>query len=151
MTRQSAVEDFLAQKTLALAGASRNAKKFGNYLLKEMLAKGYDVMPVHPQASQLEGVPCAPSLAALPRPAGGLVLVVKPEQAPQLVREAAAAGITRIWMQQGASSPEALRLCEELGITAIHGECLLMFAEPVKGMHGFHRWLWGFFGKLPRG
>ena len=150
MTRQEAVEDFLSRKTLALIGASRGGKKFGNILLKDLMAKGYDVIPVHPDAAEIEGCPCVPSLAALPRPVGGLVLAVKPARAHDIVREAAAAGLTRIWMQQGSSSPEALRLCEELGITAIHDECLLMFAEPVKGIHGFHRWLWGFFGKLPR-
>ena len=150
MTRSDAVDDFLAQKALALAGASRGGKKFGNALLRELRTKGHEVLPVHPEVGEIDGVPCAASLAALPKPVGGLVVVVNPAQAAGLVREAAAAGIPRIWMQQGSSSPEALALCEELGIEAIHGECLLMFARPVQGVHGFHRWLRGFFGKLPR-
>ncbi len=149
MTRQDVVDAFLSQKVLALVGASRNGGKFGNTLLRELRAKGYEVLPVHPEATELEGVPCAASLSTLPKPAGGLVLVVQPAQAPQLLRDAAAAGIRRVWLQQGASSPEALRLCEELGLQAIHGQCLLMFAAPT-GVHRFHRWLWGCFGRLPR-
>jgi len=149
MTRQEAVEDFLAQQVLALAGASRGGKKFGNTILKELNAKGYEVLLVHPEAAEIDGTPCFPSLAALPKPVGGLVLVVPPAQAAQLVNEAAELGIPRIWVQQGASSPEAIRLCEAKGIGAVHGECILMFARPARGVHRFHHWLWGVLGKLP--
>lgn len=144
------VEEFVAQKTLALAGASRSGKKFGNSILKELREKGYTVLPVHPEAEQIDGVPCVPSLAALPEAVGGLVLVVKPAESAKLVREAHAAGITRVWMQQGAESAEAIAYCREHGIDVVHGECLLMFAEPVHSVHSFHRWIWKVFGKLPK-
>ncbi|MBE0642571.1 MAG: CoA-binding protein [Bacteroidetes bacterium] len=146
---RSLVEDFVAQKTLALAGASRSGKKFGNTILKELKGKGYTVHVVHPEASQIDGVPCVPSLAALPEEVGGLVLAVKPAESEKLVREAHAAGISRIWMQQGAASGDAITYCAENGIDAVHGECLLMFVEPVQSVHSFHRWLWKIFGKLP--
>lgn len=148
MTRREALDDFLAQKVLALAGASRSGRKFGNTLFKELTAKGYEVNLVHPEAEEIAGTPCVPTLAALPVPVGGLVLAVAPGKAETLVREAAEAGIRRIWMQQGSASPEAIRLCEEKGITLVHGECLLMFVSPT-GVHAFHRWLWGVLGKLP--
>lgn len=150
MTHADAIEGFLSQKTMALVGASRGGKKFGNVLLKELQSRGIDVTVVHPNATELDGARCVPSLAALPNPVGAVVLVVKPEQSATLVREAARLGISHIWLQQGASSPEALQACQALGVKAVHGECLLMYLEPVKGIHGFHRWLWGFFGKLPR-
>lgn len=149
MTRQETVEELLAQPVLALAGASRSGRKFGNTILKELKAKGYEVLLVHPEVAEIDGTPCFPSLAALPKPVGGLLLVVPPAKAEQLVQEAADLGIARIWMQQGSSSPEAIRLCEAKGIAAVHGECILMFAQPTAGVHRFHRWIWGVFGKLP--
>jgi len=150
MTQAQAIEGFLSQKSVALVGASRSGKKFGDVILKELQSRGYDVTVVHPDATELGGVRCVPTLAALPNQVGAMVLVVKPERSAALVREAAQAGIPRVWMQQGASSSEALHACEALGIQVVHGECLLMFLEPVNGIHAFHRWLWGFFGKLPR-
>lgn len=147
---KATIDDFLAQKTLALVGASRGGRKFGNAVLKELLAKGYEVLPVHPEAAAIGGVACSPSLAKLPKEVDGLVLVVPPSQTEKLVKEAAAAGIKRIWMQRGAESPEALRLCRENGIAVVHGECILMFAEPTVSVHRFHRWLWGVLGKLPK-
>ncbi len=149
MTSRAAVEAFLAERTLALAGASRSGKKFGNTVLRELRGKGYDVIPVHPEAEAIDGVPCAPSLAQLPRHVGGLVLVVPPAQAERLVVEAVAAGIPRVWMQQGAESPEAVRRCRDAGIDAVAGECILMFAEPTGFFHRLHRGLWRLLGKLP--
>jgi predicted CoA-binding protein len=150
MNRQAAIESFLSQKTLALVGASRSGKKFGNTLLRELRTKGYAVLPVHPDAREMDGMACVPSLADLPSTVGGLVLAVPPARTEALVEEAARAGIRRIWMQQGSASPKAIRRCEEHGIEVVHGECLLMFADPV-GLHRFHRWLRDVFGKLPPG
>ena len=45
----------------------------------------------------------------------------------QVVREAAALGIPRIWMQPGAESAEATRTAVELGLEVIaDGPCLLV-------------------------
>lgn len=147
MTHRQEVDAFLAEHTLALVGASRSGRKFGNTLYKTLTAKGYEILLVHPEVKAIGGVPCVASLGALPKAVGGLVLVVPPEKAEGVVAEAAEAGIRRIWMQQGAASPAAIRLCEEKGITVVHGACLLMFASPT-GIHGFHRWLWRVLRKL---
>ena len=143
------VRDFVAQKRLALAGASRSGKKFGNVILRELKERGYDVVPVHPEAAELEGLTCARSLAALPGRVEGLVVVTPPLEAVRLVGEAAAAGIRRVWLQQGAGSDEAARIARERGVSLVHGHCLLMFLPGVRGLHRFHRGLWRLLGKLP--
>jgi predicted CoA-binding protein len=148
MTTQASVEGFLAEKTLAIAGVSRSGKGFGNSVIKDLTGKGYEVLPVHPEAKEVGGIRCSPSLGELPKEVGGLILVVPPDQTEQMVRQAKDAGIKRAWMQQGAESAEAIRYCEENGIAAVHGECIMMFAQPT-GIHSLHRWLWGVLGKLP--
>jgi len=150
MTTRAVVDEFLSQKTLALVGASRGGRKFGNAALRGLLANGYRVIPVHPEAAAIEGIPCAPSLATLPERVGGVVAVVPPAQTEKVVRDAREAGIRRVWMQQGAESPAALRYCEENGLTAIHGQCVLMFLGRGSWIHSFHRRLLGLFGRLPR-
>jgi uncharacterized protein len=144
------IKSFVAQKTLALAGASRSGKKFGNSILRDLRRKGYTVHAVHPQADTVEGEKAWPSLEDIPETVGGLVLVVKPEESEKLVREAANTGIARVWLQQGAQSDDAIRYCEEHGIEVTHGHCLLMFADPVNSIHRVHRWLAKTFGLLPR-
>jgi predicted CoA-binding protein len=150
MTSKALVTDFVSQRKLAVVGVSRQGKKFGNMAFRELKAKGYRLLPVHPQAETIEGERCYPNLAALPEPVDGVLVVVPPAETEKVVREAAAAGIRRIWMQQGAESPAAIKFCQENGLDAVHGECILMFAEPAAWFHRAHRWVWKLLGKLPK-
>ncbi len=149
MTTRADIDGFIAEKTLAIAGVSRGGKKFGNTILKELRAKGYTILPVHPHADAVEGLPAYPSFAALPEQAGGAIVCVPPAEAAKVVRAAAEAGIRRIWLQQGAQSPDALVLCREHGLSVVHGHCILMFAEPAGLPHRIHRWIWQIIRKVP--
>jgi len=150
MTSKAAVEDFLAQRVLAVVGVSRDSKKFGNRVYKDLLRKGYRAFAVNPTALVIEDRPCYPSLKALQEQVGGVVFVVPPEETRKVVREVAEMGIRRVWMQQGSESQDAIRFCEENNISVVAGECILMFAKPVESFHRVHRWVWGVLGKLPK-
>jgi predicted CoA-binding protein len=149
MASKAAVEEFLAQRTLAVVGASRDSKKFGNKVYKDLIRKGYTTYPVNPSADVIDGQRSYPTLSDLPEAVDGVVFVVPPAQTEKVVREAAELGIPRVWMQQGSESEDAIRFCEENGISAVAGECILMFAEPAEFYHRMHRWAWGVLGKLP--
>lgn len=146
---RSSVEAFLQQPALALVGASRSGEKFGNVILRELRAKGVRVYPLHPVAPMIDGVQCYAHFKDLPEPVGGVIISVPPADAVTAVRDAAEAGIKRVWLQQGAESPYVANLCLELGVDAVLGECILMFAHPT-GIHRAHRVLEGALGLLPR-
>lgn len=150
MTSMAAVREFVACRRLALAGASRGGKKFGNTVLRELSGKGYEMLPVHPRAEAIDGVRCFSRLQDIPGAVGGVVVVVPPPEAAKVAHEALEAGITRVWLQQGSESDEALAECENRGALVVAGHCILMFAEPVGSVHRFHRLIWRFLGKLPR-
>jgi predicted CoA-binding protein len=150
MSSQQMISDFLAQRKLALIGVSRSGRRFGNAVWKELRAKDYQVFPVHPQASLIDGQSCWPNVLKLPEPVGGAVLVVPPSVTEEVVREIAQAGIPRVWMQQGSESAAAIAYCNEKGIGVVHGECILMFLEPTAFFHRAHRWIRQVLGKLPR-
>ncbi|UCH10584.1 MAG: CoA-binding protein [Fidelibacterota bacterium] len=150
MNRQAAVNDFLAQRNLAVVGVSRSGKKFGNMAYRELKEKGYRLFPIHPEADELEGDTCYPNFDTLPEEVGGVLVVVPPQHTEQVVHDAAAANIKHVWLQQGAESEEAVRFCQENGISVTHGECILMFAQPMKFLHKPHRWVWKLLGKLPK-
>ena len=103
---------------------------------------------VHAEAKEIAGEPCYPSLAALKGQVDSVVICVSPRQAGAALRDAADAGIQRIWLQQGADSPEVLALAKELGLTPVTKKCILMYAQPVKSVHGFHRAVNRLFGQL---
>ena len=142
-------ERFVSGRTLALVGASAAGRGFGSAAYKELKARGYRVLPVHHAAAAIQGDPCWPSLADLPERVERLLVCVKPGRADAVARDAAAAGVRQIWFQQGAESPAALETCRQLGLEAVHGQCILMFAEPVASIHKFHRWVLTVVGRLP--
>jgi predicted CoA-binding protein len=148
-TTRASVDAFVAQPSFALVGASRGGRKFGNTILRELRGKGMRIYPVHPMAATIDGVPCYRRLADLPERVGGVIVSVPAAQAVDVIREAAAAGIRHVWLQQGAESPYVEALCSELGLDAVAGECILMFAAPT-GIHRFHRFVSGAIGHLPR-
>jgi hypothetical protein len=150
MNTKQEIQDFLAQKTLAMAGLSRDEKSFSASVNKELKAKGYRVLPVNPNAQSIAGEKCYPSLAALPEKVGGVVVFTPPAQTEKIVREAAEQGIRRVWLQRGAESGAALAAGREKGLSVVSGKCILMFAEPVGSIHGVHRWFAKVFGQLPK-
>ena len=149
VTRES-IDDFLAQKTLAVVGASRDRKKFGNKAYRDLINKGYKVYAVNPHAETVEGAKCYPALAALPERVGGIVVVVPPQETEKTVSAAKAAGITRVWLQPGAESAAAVKYCDENGVRVVHDICILMEAKPTAFFHRFHRFFARLGGKVPK-
>jgi len=141
-TDMSAIEEFVRQKNLAIVGVSREPKKFGSYVYKELSGKGYGVIPVNPNMDKFEGQTCYKNLREIPGRVDGVVMVLPPDRTEPVIKDAAAAGIKNIWFQQGSESPSALALCSEQGLRTVAGKCILMFAPPVKSFHRIHRFLW---------
>ncbi len=129
MSQRSEIEEFLAVETLALVGVSRSGEGYGNRVLHDLTAKGYRLFPVHPEARELSGHAAYPSLADLPEAVGGLVLVVPPPETKGLVRQAAALGIPRVWMQPGAESDDAIAFAHDRGLGVIAHHCILMLSR----------------------
>lgn len=128
------VQEFLDGDRYAVVGASRDRSKFGNRVLRALLASGRGAVPVHPRESEVEGQRCVASLAALPPGVHGVSIVTPPEVTLQVVEQALALGLRRLWMQPGAEHPEAVRRAQEAGALVLHGgPCLLVEIAPRQG------------------
>jgi predicted CoA-binding protein len=149
MNSKKLVDDFIAQKKIAVVGVSRKKTKFGNAIYKELKQKGYDVFPINPHINTFEEDTCYPDLYSLPEKVDAVIINVPPAQTEKVVREAKEVGIKRVWLQQGSQSEAAVKYCEENGIDCVSNECVLMFAQPSAFIHRAHKWVWGVLGKLP--
>jgi len=150
MTKKESINQFLAPKKLAVAGASRNTKKFGYAVFNELRQKGFDVCPVNPNADLIDGVTSYKSVMELPAGYEKLFIVTPKNETDVIIKQAAEKGIKHIWIQQMSNSPESSKIAKEHGIELIEKECIFMFAEPVNSVHKFHRFLWKVFGQLPK-
>jgi predicted CoA-binding protein len=142
MVSMNCVKDFLAQKRFAFVGVSSQPKDFSRALFREFRARGYDAIPVHLAADEIEGLPCARSLHEIEPPVDSVLIMTPPEVAEILVRECVRSGIKRVWLYRGAGggsvTAEAVRLCEENHIAVVPGECPFMFFPETAWIHRFH-------------
>ncbi len=148
MSALELIQDFLTKKRLAIVGVSRNPRDFSRALFREFLKRGYDAVPVNPQAEEVEGRRCYGRLADIAPPVEAALLMTSPELTERVAAECAEAGVKQVWMYRaiglGAINPKAVALCREKGIGVIEGFCPLMFLPKTAFFHRLH----GFFMKL---
>lgn len=142
------VARFLSLEKYAVAGVSRDPKKFGNQMFKDLRKKGMDVVPVNPASDSIDGVKCYRSVSELPSDIKGIIFMTPKEQTLSVAREAVGRGIKDLWIQQGAETKELIAELEKENLNLIHHECIMMFWKP-NGIHSFHRFLKKIFGGLP--
>jgi predicted CoA-binding protein len=141
------VVEFIEKKKIAVIGASRSGKKFGNSAAKELMNRGYEVFFIHPNTDTIDGHPTYPNLRAVQDLVETLWVSVHPSQVSEILQEAAKVGLKKIWLQQGAESPDLLVLGQQLDLNIITGKCILMYAEPVRSFHKFHQLIWKWIGQ----
>lgn len=151
MITKSQIDIFFKSNVIAIAGVSRNPKKFGNVAFKAIDdKKKYTLYPINPNTVEINGQKCYRDIISLPEDVGSIILIMQKEQTTAAVKQAIDKGIKNIWIQQKCDTPEALKLAADSGANIIYGKCIMMFADPVSGFHRFHRSVMGFFGKLPK-
>jgi uncharacterized protein len=144
------ITTFLEGKRIAMAGVSRDPKKFGNLVFKDLRKNGYTLLPINPAAESIEGVACFKSVSDLPAGTDSLLIMTPKRATDATLREAISKGIKNIWVQQHSETSETMKIAEEYQREIIFGKCIYMFAEPVPGFHKFHRTLLKIFGGLPK-
>ena len=154
MTVGERIEDFLSQKRLAVVGVSGEPHDFSRGLFREFCQRGYDMVPVNPKLSEVEGRICYPRLQDVAPPVDGVLLMTSPAVTEQVVRDCVEAGIHRVWMYRavgaGAVSPSAIEFCNTQDIHVVPGECPYMFFSEAGLVHRIHGFLKRITGTLPQ-
>lgn len=124
---QGLIKKFIDKKnTFAVVGASRDSKKYGYQVYEDLKKAGYKVYPVNPNAEEILDDKCYPSLENLPTKPDVVDVVVPPKVTEQTVGVCKKLGITKIWMQPGSESENAIKFCEENGIDVVYGVCVMI-------------------------
>jgi uncharacterized protein len=138
-------EEFLSHKKLALVRLSPQTPVMGVKMEDELRPKGYEMHIVY-----LNGTGSDATIADVKDKVEGAIIAVPKSECEAAVKETLEAGIPRLWLQSGCQTKEAVTLCEQKGIPVVEGACVLMYAQPVKSVHAFHRGLWKIFGLLKK-
>ena len=117
---------------IAVVGASDNPEKFGHDIYRDLKRKGYRVFPVNPNRKTIDGDPSYPNLQSLPETPDIVNLVVPPEVTLIVALECLKLGITHLWLQPGAESPEVLEFLQDNGLNYVAGACVMVKTRRAK-------------------
>lgn len=148
-----AVRAFLDGQRFVVAGVSRSGGAPANLIFRRLRDTGHEVVPLNPNASEVEGQRCYPDLQSVPGRIDGVMVVTHPSVAVDVVRAALERGIRHIWFHRsfgsGSVSSDAVALCRARGVEPIVGGCPLMYCPPVDPGHRFFRWWLRLLNRVP--
>ena len=125
MSDEQTIRAVLGRRTWAVVGCSPDPGRDSNRIARLLESRGYHVFPVNPQADEVLGRRCYPSLAELP--AGTKVDVVdvfrRSEQAGVHVDEAIALGASAVWLQLGVVDEAAAGRARDAGLEVVMDRC----------------------------
>jgi uncharacterized protein len=114
-------------KTIAVVGLSSRSDRPSNEVAAYLQAKGYRIIPVNPNESEVLGERAYPSLLDVPSEIAIDVVDVfrRAEHTPAVAEQAVARGAKVLWLQEGIANDDARRIAEDAGLTVIMGVCLM--------------------------
>ena len=151
------VQDFLAQKKIAIVGVSDKRETGCNLAYRRFKENGYQVYAVNPRIDTFDGAPCYPDLKSIPKKPDAVFILTGPKVSEQIVQQCVDLSIKHVWMHcmmgtkpglaasMTSVSQSAVEMCKANGIAVIPGSCPNQFLKPDFG-HGMMRVMWRAFG-----
>jgi uncharacterized protein len=117
-----------SSKTIAVVGISDRPDRPANEVPKQLLRRGFTIIPVNPTLKEWNGIPTYPDVSSIPDTVQIDVVDVfrKSETTPDVVRDVLKRNAKPrcIWLQLGIENEEAKKLAEEAGIFYVENHCI---------------------------
>lgn len=120
--------------TVAVVGATDDPGKYGSVIYRDLKRKGYVVYPINPKRETVNGDQAYRSLDALPEEPTIVNIVVPPAATLQVLRKALDLGMTNVWVQPGAESPEVMAYLTEHDFNYLANACIMVRSRVRAGL-----------------
>jgi predicted CoA-binding protein len=113
-------------RTIAVVGLSSKPDRHSNEVASFLQERGYRIVPVNPNETEVLGERAYPTLEELPPEIEVDVVDVfrRAEDTPPVAEQAVARGAKVLWLQDGIVNDDARRIAEDAGLTVIMGVCI---------------------------
>lgn len=117
---------FREARTIAVVGLSSKPDRPSNEVAAFLQERGYRIVPVNPNETEVLGERAYPSLLDVPAEISIEIVDVfrRAEETPSIAEQAVRRGAKILWLQQGIVSEDARRIAEAAGSTVIMGVCI---------------------------
>ena len=122
------IKEIYKLKNIAIVGMSPSEGKPSHYVPKYLIEKGYNVIPVNPNYSEIQKKKSYGKVSEIPDTIEIVDIFRRSEDALQVINESIdKQGIKVIWMQKGIHNKEAEKIATDKGIKVVYNRC--MFEE----------------------
>jgi predicted CoA-binding protein len=110
--------------TIAMIGASGNARKPSHGIMQQLQRAGYRVIPVNPRETEILGERSYASLIDVPERIDIVDVFRRPEDTPAIADDAVTIGAKVVWLQQGIVNEDAATRATKGGLTVVMNACI---------------------------
>ncbi len=114
---------------IAVVGASNDPEKYGNIIVKNLLGKGYAVLPVNPRETMIAGVQAYEKLADIDGPIDIVNIVTPPQVTRGILDEVAELGVESVWLQDGSFDESILDSLADAPFEAVYDACIMVVSS----------------------
>ncbi len=113
-------------KTIAMVGLSPKSERPSHFVATYLQYEGYRVIPVNPRADEILGEKAYPDLLSIPDDIAVDMVDVfrRPEEVPEIARQAVQIGAKSLWLQLRVVSTEAAEIATEGGMDVVMDRCV---------------------------
>lgn len=111
-------------RTIAVVGLSGKPGRESLRIAKYLQDQGYRIIPVNPNETELLGERAYPSLLEVRDRIDAVDVFRRPEETPEIARQAVKIGAKVLWLQTDIVNDEARRIAEDAGLTVVMGVCI---------------------------
>ena len=112
-------------KTIAVVGLSSDPNRPSHGVASYMRRRGYKVIPVNPNETEVFGDKAYASLAEVPEKIDLVDIFRRSSEAGNAVEEAIAVGAKAVWLQEGVIDQAAAERAEDAGLLVVMDRCWL--------------------------
>ena len=112
-------------KTIAVVGLSSNPGRPSYGVASYMRGRGYNVIPVNPNETEVFGAKAYSSLADVPDKIDLVDVFRRSSEAGSAVDQAIAVGAQAVWLQEGVIDEAAAKRAQDAGLLVVMDRCWL--------------------------
>ncbi len=134
---------FLDEKEIALAGLSADKNSTSYMVEQALLARNHIVHGINPKFETAGNR--YREINELPEHLKAIVIMTPKEHVMRSVNESLMKGFEKFWLYLGVSSVEVEKLLRVENKIYVPNRCVLMYLQPVRGIHKFHSFVHNLF------
>ena len=110
-------------RVIAMVGLSDKPYRPSFFAASYLLEYGYEIIPVNPMCDSILGQKSYPDLQSVDKPVDIVDCFRRPQEMPELARQAVAMQARVLWMQLGIQNAEARDIAHNGGLQVVENRC----------------------------